>query len=130
MIYNTPNYISLIVENFYFLLDMGYDPKTIHYGMRAYPSMSFCKQLGEFKRQELWITGSDYGTENTMPPFNVYLCNYYKIFGQKIRFRTVGINEGYVIKELSDTTVEDYLYFICNTIKNNSSLMKILDEGF
>lgn len=130
MVYNTANYISLIVENFYFLLDMRYDPKTIHYGMRAYPSMSFCKQLGEFKRQELWITGSDYGTENTMPPFNVYLCNYYKIFGMKIRFRTVGINEGYVIKELTDTTVEDYLYFICNTIKNNSSLMKILDEGF
>lgn len=130
MVYNTPNYISLIVENFYFLLDMRYDPKTIHYGMRAYPSMSFCKRLGEFKRQELWITGSDYGTENTMPPFNVYLCNYYKIFGMKIRFRTMGINEGYVIKELSDTTVEDYLYFICNTITNNSSLMKILNDGF
>lgn len=122
--------IANIVNDFGFLIDLKFWSDKIQYGMRAYPSLSFIKRLNEFKWLEFHIVGSDYGTEEFMPPYHFYFCRYYKFFGITFRFQTKGIP---AINECNDnepTQSSVYLKTISALIKKDKNTLEILNKGW
>ena len=130
MRYNYSREISKIVNDFSFLLGFNYSPDKIMYGMRAYPSLSFIKRLSEFKWLEFHIVGSDYGTEESMPPYHFFLCKYYKICGIMICFRTLDIPFNNRPYDYVPTSSSNYLGTISSLIKKNETIVEILKNGW
>lgn len=130
MRYDYSKEISELVNDFQFLLGLNYTPDKITYGMRAYPSLSFIKRLSEFKWLEFHIIGSDYGTENSMPPYHFFVCKYYKFFGIKICFRTINIPIDSIPNDYFPTTTSNYLETISSIIKNDKTSLKTITNGW
>lgn len=130
MYYSAPKEVLSIINEFFFLLGLGYRPSSINYGMRAFPSMTFVKRIGEKKWLEFCIIGADYGTERDNQPYNIFLCKYYKFFGISFGFRTRGIFDCAIDYDHTYLTVDDYLHFICDMIKSNKAVLNLLENGW
>ena len=122
--------IANIVNDFGFLIGLNFWSDKIQYGMRAYPSLSFVKRLGEVKWLELHIVGSDYGTEDLMPPYHIYLCQYYKVFGIHFLFQTKDIPVNHKNKEYKPTQSLLYLKTISALIENDKDTLELLKKGW
>lgn len=122
--------IANIVNDFGFLIGLNFRPENIHYGMRAYPSLSFVKRLGEVKWLELHIVGSDYGTENLMPPYDIYLCQYFKVLGIIFRFQTKSIPVNNKGNGYRPTQSRLYLKTISALIENDKETFDMLKRGW
>ena len=122
--------IANIVIDFGFLIGLNFWSDKIQYGMRAYPSLSFVKRLGEVKWLEFHIVGSDYGTEDLMPPYHIYLCQYYKVFGIHFLFQTKDIPVNHKNNEYKPTQSLLYLKTISALIENDKDTLELLKKGW
>ena len=130
MDYNQSAEITNIVNDFRFLLGLNFTPEKIQYGMRAYPSLYFIKRLGELKWLELHIVGSDYGTEDLMPPYDIYICQYYKLFGIIFLFQTKSIPVNNENNEYKPTHSFLYLKTISALIEKDKDTLDLLKKGW
>lgn len=125
MYYNSSEEISKLVDNFFFLLDLQFQPDKISYGRRAYPSLSFLKRIGQIKWLELQIIGSDYGTEDSMPPYSVNLYQYHKICGIVIHFQALSMP----ISITTPSQKSGYIETLSSFIKNDKHALDLLRNG-
>ncbi len=65
-------YICRLVKSFYFLVHEGYNPKSISFGLMAYPSMVFECQKNEYLLH-VGIAGNDFGIEDHYPNQEIYI---------------------------------------------------------
>ncbi|MBR1765670.1 MAG: hypothetical protein IJ745_01350, partial [Bacteroidales bacterium] len=118
-----------MVDNFFFLLDLQFRPDKISYGRRAYPSLSFLKRIGQTKWLELQIIGSDYGTENSMPPYSINLYQYYKICGMVIHFQSLNIPINITSNITTPAQKSRYIETLSSFIRNDKHALDLLRNG-